>query len=419
MRRADTGEAIGVGGVRPTVSLVTLAGFPVVRGSITFTLTGAWLADLVVDVENASDVQGAITLSVNGADLEGTATPQADLGNQVSVLMVGGAGGLQTLLGPQGYGESATYKDVLEDALRGGGEALSTDADAAVTSTVSRWSRVAGTVADAIRQVCAAAGCTWRVLDDGKVWVGTDSWATVTPDHTIVAEEPARSRMTVAVETLDIRPGTTFGGHRISEAVYRFDDSTLRAHVRWGSERGELAAMIGELVRREVQPAIDASAIYAYTIKSQETDGRLNVRSSDPRLPDLDKVPMQHGLMGVTENKLTGGTAYLTHENGDPSRPIVVAVAPASTRTIVLEVTEKLEIKLGAHLIKVSSSEIEITAGQSVKVGAATVQAGGTQALVKQIPFAVWAAGVVAGLAGVGGSCPAYTDPGTTVLQGS
>lgn len=384
------------------MALVTVGGVAAVRGSIAFSLSGTWEAEVVVSDDSTSSVTGSVTLKVGDTELTGYATPGQDLGDLVSVRVVGGAGGFDEPIGPQGYRASTTRRTVLQEALSAGGESLSSTSDSAILDVAGRWTRVAGTVGGAARALVAYAGATWRVLDDGSVWVGTDSWDTVTPEHTVESETPTRSRMVVSLDGLDVRPGDTFRDQRIVEAIYRFNDRELRAELRYGEDDG-IAGILSTLVRRELG-GVDYSAIYAYSIVGQTSSGALNVKSTDARLPHLDEVDVRVGIVGVAENKvIAGGTAYLTHENGDPTKPIIVAVDQRQGQTLVISQAEK----------------IELTAGQTLKVSASSVECGGQQALVLNIPLVTWASSVVAAIASLGGSCPALVGSGTTITGGA
>lgn len=346
------------------MSFVTVAGIPVQRGRITFDLIGTWECEAWVAAEKVADVAGSVTLSVGDTDLTGFATAGQDPGAQVSVRIVGGAGGLGAAVTAQGYNEDATAETIFTQALQAGSEQLSSaDSDAGILAKVQRWSRLSGTVSEAMRALAKHLGCSWRVLDDGKVWVGPEQWAAVTPDHILEDEQATRKLMTIAIDELGVRPGDKFRDQQITQATYRFDGRRMRADLSWGDTTDELSMLLGVLIRREIGTSVDASAIYAYQIDSQESDGRLNVRSTDSRLPDLPKVPVKFGLMGITENQLVGGTAYLTHENGDLSRPVIVGVAPDQGKTLVIECTDKITLKVGGMSVELSTSAVSLGTG--------------------------------------------------------
>ena len=384
-------------------SVARIGDYPITSCELTFSLSGAWELVGRVSAEKASDVEGSVTVTIGDQDLTGTATAGEDGAAGIYVRVVGGAGGLGASVTPQGYTASATLKTVLDDIASAGGETISSESDSAVLSTAGRWTRTAGSVADALDAVAEAAGATWRIRADGKIWIGSDAWDTVEPEHTVIDEAPNRGRLIVGLDGLDVLPGDTFLDHKIVEAVYRIDERKLRAELRYGDNPVGFGELIGDMVRR-INGPVDWSACYLYEVQSQKSDGTLTLRSADARLPDLDDVPLRAGIGGVSENKVMPQTIVLvTHEGGDRTKPAVVALAQTQAQTLVLDCVEKVEIK----------------AGQSLKVDASSVQCGGSQALVKDLPFLVWAGQVVAAISSLGGSCPSPSGTGTTITGGA
>lgn len=384
-------------------SVARIGDYPLMSCEVTFALSGAWELVGRVSAEKASDVEGSVTVTIGDQDLAGTATAGEDGAAGIYVRVVGGAGGLGASVTPQGYTASATFKTVLDDIANAGGETISSETDSGVLSTAGRWTRTAGTVADALDAVAEAAGATWRIRTDGDIWVGTDTWDKVEPEHTVIDEAPNRGRMIVGLEGLDVLPGQTFLDHKIVEAVYRIDERKLRAELRYGDTPVGIGDLIGEMVRR-VNGPVDWSACYLYEVQSQKSDGTLTLESADARMPDLDDVVLRAGVGGVSENKVLPRTQVIvTHENADRRRPVVIALAQTQAQTLVLDLLEKIELK----------------AGQTLKVSPSSVECGGSQPLALWIPLMTWATGVQAALASVGASCPALAAGNTQITKGA
>ncbi len=78
------------------------------------------------------------------------------------------------------------------------------------------------------------------------------------------------------------------------------------------------------LVERLVLPRLDPLARYPATVASQNEDGSLDVRPDDPRFgPGLTRVPVRHGIPGVSVRVRSGARVMLAFEGGDTSRPYV------------------------------------------------------------------------------------------------
>ena len=233
------------------MSTATLNGVTILRGRVTLRLVGAWDAEVWVEGTDTAAVTGAVVLELGGVPMRGWATPGKDAGGRVSVRVVGGAGGLQTSVSPQGY-VNATRRVVLADALAVGGEAISLLSDATLDAALPHWSRKAGTVAEAVRRAVehAGEGVHWRVLLDGTVWVGSESWLPFELEGDPVDESPTNDRLVFPVEAAAILPGVTFRGIRVASVRYELSHRSLRAHVS-GGEKDALADELSKIVKRE------------------------------------------------------------------------------------------------------------------------------------------------------------------------
>ena len=305
------------------MSLATCNGLDIVSARFTFRLQGAWDAELAVNGESAEPVSGALSIVVDGQTLRATATrSEADSGGLVTVQAIGGAGGLGTAVPSLGY-VSTTRRLVIVNALSLGGESLDGTSSARLDEYLPHWTRSAGTVGDAVRAQAKSLGMGWRVLPSGSVWVGEETWPTVSPEHTLEAERPTADALAIAVDGFDVLPGSTFLGRKVREVEYRLDGSTMRASVSYGeSPRGELADLIGTFVRRELP--VETLTMFRARVVGQNGDTTLELTPTDSRMPPMSRVPIRVPA-GVTSVEVPNGTfALVQHENGDPSKPVVV-----------------------------------------------------------------------------------------------
>ena len=346
-------------------------GVPVSRGELRLPLQGAWEASLTVAGTDAAKVSGPVVLDVAGVRLRGTASrSQADAGGLVTVRVVGGANGLATALPPKAY-RDPSRRVLISDALRAGGESIDPTAQAEVLDVrLPRWTRSKTTAGELIVAVLASTGATFRVLGSGAWWVGVDSWPTVETAHVLEAEEPTRDELTIATGTLDVLPGATFRGRRISSAVYSWDGARVRAVLGYGSSRAGAAAELARFVARETASTAALSKPINGRVLSQNGDGTLEIRTYDASMPDLPRVPVKLGIPGVSSYEVEDGTeCYVIHENGDAQRPCVVGFAPGSAVSITID--------------------------------AATMNACGTDALALAAPLQSWASQVTAAVNGL------------------
>lgn len=74
-----------------------------------------------------------------------------------------------------------------------------------------------------------------------------------------------------------------------------------------------------QLVKSAV-PRLDWFALYRGKVLGQ-SGNTVDVQPDDARLPAMSKVPLRHGLPGVSVSVQPGTSILVGWENGDPSRP--------------------------------------------------------------------------------------------------
>lgn len=188
--------------------MLTLNSSPILSASVLMPRVGVWTADLEVDTDTAPT--GTVVLSSDaGPSWRGTVISGAVTLGTWRGRLVGGAGGLRRNVGPLAY-QNPTLGDVLADALREAGETLSAASGSLAQSTTALWHRIAGPAAQTVRDVARAQGWPWRVLDDGSVWMGPETWdAAEAAELEVLAPDPIEERYAVSGDVFGLRPGTT------------------------------------------------------------------------------------------------------------------------------------------------------------------------------------------------------------------
>lgn len=220
------------------MAFATLNGAPVFHGTICIPRVGAWTADLAVDKQEA--IAGACQLVIDGGlTLVGTADRTGVWQDTARVNLVAGANGLRKVAKARHY-RRTTLKLVLQDLLAAAGERLSATADAGTLGlTFPAWvtcaQPIGAMVAALLEDTRIPAATAWRMLPDGTLWVGTETW----PDSGLVnltdyqdlAEAPEEATVELGVEAPRLLPGTLLGGRRVSYVVHRIDGSGARTSV--------------------------------------------------------------------------------------------------------------------------------------------------------------------------------------------
>jgi hypothetical protein len=109
----------------------------------------------------------------------------------------------------------------------------------------------------------AAPTATWRVLPDGSIWMGVETWPDSGllegDDYQIISEDPMRAEAVLGVESPVIMPGTLLGGRRVSYVEHRLNSPETRTIVWFEDEGGgagddRLRKAVRGMVRGAQQP---------------------------------------------------------------------------------------------------------------------------------------------------------------------
>ena len=150
----------------------TLAGLPVLSLALTIPLRGAWSAN--VALEGEASLSGDVALVIEGRTWTGRVHRGGnELGRWQGQLV--GAGAILAELDPQAF-QGSTLREVFVETLRAAG--LSASADTGdLSALANHWHRLSGPASRTLAAVADAAGYGWRVLADGTVWTGPETWA--------------------------------------------------------------------------------------------------------------------------------------------------------------------------------------------------------------------------------------------------
>lgn len=204
---------------------------PLYAARISIPRFGAWHADIAVDGEEP--LANRVTLSLGGVKFSAAVRRQGlSIGN-VYARLVGGAGGLKNVAPAQGY-HSVPFSVPLQDMLTFAGERVSPSSSPKVTTyLLNSFSRTAGPVGRSISNLLdvSPVESSWRVLYDGSVWVGEESWSTAQVDYELLSYDAELGRYEVYSERPDWMPGTVVTGLRVSSVEHVLRDSVLRTWV--------------------------------------------------------------------------------------------------------------------------------------------------------------------------------------------
>lgn len=318
------------------MSFVEVNGAPVQSGDIVFKTPGAWEAGLFVDADATLPAVGdAVTIEAPGLRLVGTATLSGvDSGGQPSIRVVGGAAKLTAALPPRSL-TVTTVRDAFTSILKDAGEVASSTIDPALLARpLARWVRPRSDGASALDALSKAIGVTWRVLDDGAVWLGTDALTPNAVEHDVTAERPDDGTIEVGLEVLSVRPGQSFRDGPVAMVTYRLS-AAIRAVINrtaGGNGVARALAKAGEKAeaKTKLHPPTTAKVV------GQNGDGTLELQVDSPEMPSLSKVPLRHGIPGVTRCEMAiGARVSVFFEGGDAQKPYAALYGGGRTTFVV------------------------------------------------------------------------------------
>lgn len=199
----------------PAIS--TLAGLPVIDLRLLLPRVGVWSAD--VSVDSSTPLRGRVELRVGASTFVGSIR-RGGVDSEVGVYRIaGGAGGLAKTASPMAY-RQPTVNLILQDLLAGAGETLSPMSDPGMLGlTLDAWTTVARPTGVVLASLLEhIPGATSRVLPDGTVWVGRESYPLTRADPFVSIVNKRQDAVSVRFghEGQLLAPGTTWLDRRVS-----------------------------------------------------------------------------------------------------------------------------------------------------------------------------------------------------------
>jgi hypothetical protein len=314
---------------------------PVLTARVSVPRVGVWRAELLLDTDTA--LVGLQTLRTAEDTLALTGTVRTarsgTFEGYTEVLLIGGADGLSRALPPRYY-KNATLRTVLADLCRETGETLSsTVLGSLLDSVLPYWVRSAGTAGDELARLLAPLGATWRVLSDGTLWVGNETWPESDAPGELVSSSPSDACDELSAETLSgaITPGTLFDGRRVSYVEHLADGAEMRTRVWYEPEqatqpRDRANSALDALVNNVLAGA-RYQALFPAQVLSQASDGTLDLQLDSAALPYLTGVPLRGASPGRKVSVRAGARCLVAFEGGLPSTPVVVLWTGADGQT--------------------------------------------------------------------------------------
>jgi hypothetical protein len=195
----------------------------VIGGWLSMPRVGRWLGDLSIDT--ATLPSGNLTITLAGVDMLAHVQRREFVEGLVKMRVVGGTGGIGNVAKPKHY-RNPTVRHILTDLIRDAGETLSQASSSTTLDTsLGYWTSLALPTGALIQALADAVenGCCWRILYDGTLWFGKETWPACPAEARIISQDAQNASQVVGTDVSGIWPGTALNGRHIDHVHHSFD----------------------------------------------------------------------------------------------------------------------------------------------------------------------------------------------------
>jgi hypothetical protein len=347
------------------MALVTANGFPVLEAHVTIPRSGRPHGELAVAVEVADQLQGPLALDFGGKlVLKGTVRRSGAYNESVTLEFVGGGAGLLKQLQPKAY-QLVPLSIPLAEALAEVGEVLSPTSDPDVLAVaLPKWARMRGSALDEVNSLLARApaGTVGRVLPDGTLWVGRDSYPDAGITFDLLNDDHASGQAELGVEVPTLLPGTTLLGRQVEEVTHIVTATTVRTVATFAADLADPnAEPPTSSAANDLQLLIDGRLrptryhrAYPAKVVAQNADGTLELIPDSDLMPGLSGVPIRTFAPEVSVTVAPGSRCQVVFEEGDPQRPTAAGFESPAGALLKVAITAP-DVRLGGDALAVDA----------------------------------------------------------------
>jgi hypothetical protein len=203
------------------------------RGTVTLPRVGVWSADLWALADAVPS--GNVAVNLAGVDMPCHVQRAESALGMVHLRLVGGRGGMGKTAGKKFY-RNPTVRSIVQDLARDAGETLSTTClPDLLARPLQYWTTLSMTVGVTVQALADVLGddIAWRILFDGTLWLGRETWPMCPAEVRIMEQDGANASQVLGTDALGIWPGTTIGGRRVDLVKHEFGGESPRSTVWW------------------------------------------------------------------------------------------------------------------------------------------------------------------------------------------
>lgn len=296
--------------------------FQVTNGDLHFPRTGLWMAD--ISANGLEPPVGKITVTLASVIMPAAVVRSELVLGSVHVRLVGGSGGLSNIATKKHF-RRPTVRQVLAQLLGDAGETLSATSDpVTLNTTLEAWTTMADPGGAVMAALCETIGkgVTWRMLFDGTVWIGPETWPACPTPFRSMEENGSSATELIGTDVPAVWPGTTLNGRQVDFVTHHLDDE--RTTVMYVTNPGAALDRTKSAFRalQANDPTAAYRTLYRGKVVAQNGDSdQVDVRPDDPDLPDMAQLPLRHGIPGARVSVELGSYLVVGWDNGSPDKP--------------------------------------------------------------------------------------------------
>jgi len=306
--------------------------FPIMNGDVLFPYFGNWSANLVLSGAESAP-SGPCTMRYFTSKFSGFVLRSGQFEGQFYCMVVGGAGGLSTEVSSTGYNYNVKVSLPLSQMLAEVKETISLKSDVSYLNKIlPSWNRLQGSCSVEVSKLIDFSGGLWRVVDDGGVFVGVDSFQ-VAPDfsYTVLSIDPIHATARLSLESLSLLPGMRFpqsdydnlSERKIGACRYLFTQGSSQLTLWFLEEEGVYTDALHaglETFVKEVMRGVDYLASYPSRVIEQRADGTVDIQPDSDRVPPMTSVPLKVDNPGFKHKIPANSRGNLKFEQGNPQK---------------------------------------------------------------------------------------------------
>lgn len=293
----------------------------IVEYTLTEPSSGNWALDVSVDVE---ELDGDVDLLLSDVTMNGHVRHGTFDGGLWRGRIIGGYGGLDSDVQSRYY-VSEILGTVLAEIAEDSGERLSGEiAPSVLRTALPAWARPNAKASRAIDDLAAVAGLNWRVLRDGTIWIGEESYPETDAEYVKISQGAA-DVVTIAPTSLAVAPGDLFEGRRVADVI-TVSTKTMFRQSLWllqDDATARILRVFRSMFDRFVGRRLDYSAAYPARVVNQSGDDTLEVIIDDERMrgEGIKRVPIRLGIPGARCEVANNARVRVMFDEQDPSKP--------------------------------------------------------------------------------------------------